>query len=72
MYIITYAILITLLVILSLGGIFSSGALDKLNTSVEESGKVKEVCLDGILFYNDSRSTIPVIDINNTFVNCEK
>ena len=72
MYIVTYTILITLLVILLLNGLSSPDALGILNTPDVEDNKTKEVCLKGIVFYRDSNSIQPVLDINNTLVKCKE
>lgn len=72
MYIGTYTILITLLVILLLSGLFSPNALGIMNSPDGEDNKTKEVCLEGIVFYRDSNSIQPVFDINNTFVKCKE
>ena len=71
MYIGTYTILITLLVILLLSGLSSPDALGIMNTPDGEDNKTKEVCLKGIVFYRDSNSIQPVLDINNTLVKCK-
>lgn len=72
MYIITYAILITSVVILFLSGLFSPDALGIMNTPDGEDNKTKEVCLEGIVFYRDSNSIQPVLDINNTLLKCKE
>lgn len=72
MYIVTYTILITLMVLLLLSGLFSSDALGILNSPDGEDNKTKEVCLEGIIFYRDSNSMQPVLDINNTLVKCKE
>lgn len=72
MYIVTYTILITLLVILLLSGLFSPDVLGIWNTPDGEDNKTKEVCLEGIVFYRDSNSIQPVFDINNTLVKCKE
>ena len=72
MYIVTYTILITLLVILLVSGLFSSDALGIMNSPDGEDNKNKEVCLEGIVFYRDSNSIQPVLDINNTLVKCKE
>lgn len=72
MYIGTYTILITLLVIFLLSGLSSPDALGILNTPDGEDNKTKEVCLEGIVFYRDPNSIQPVLDINNTLVKCKE
>jgi hypothetical protein len=72
MYIVTYIILITLLVLLLLSGLFSLDAIGIMNTPDGDDNKTKEVCLEGTIFYRDSNSIQPIIDINNTLVKCKE
>ena len=58
--------------ILLLSRLFSPDALGIMNCPAGEDNKTKEVCIKSIVFYRDSNSIQPVLDINNTLVKCKE